>query len=402
MKKDSNNLILLPPAEYALRLGSLRQALRPAADAMLLADNADLYWLTGRVFDGFAYIPADGAPLYGLRRCAHLQGPGVGPARKIEEFAASVASATPAPARLALELDLLAYSAAERIRLAFAGQWPSLAVANAAPVLRAVRAVKTPLQQSMLRASGVHQDAVYRRVPSLYVEGMTDYELQVEIERASRLEGCLGQFRTAGSDMELFMGNVLTGDNADTPSPYDFAMGGAGMDPSLPVGADGTIIRPGTTVMVDVNGNYTGYMTDMTRCFSLGDLPAEALRAHELSRAICRRIASMAVPGAPASGLYEAALAMARDAGLERFFMGHRQHAGFVGHGVGIEVNEAPVLAPRSRDILAAGMVIAVEPKFVLPGVGAVGIENTYIVRPDGAPMDCITNAPEEITALQQ
>ena len=78
--------------------------------------------------------------------------------------------------------------------------------------------------------------------------------------------------------------------------------------------------------------------------------------------------------------------------------MGHNQKAGFVGHGLGIEINEAPVLAPRSRDVLAEGHVIAIEPKFVIPGVGAVGIENTYIVRADH--LECITPAAETLTEL--
>ena len=78
--------------------------------------------------------------------------------------------------------------------------------------------------------------------------------------------------------------------------------------------------------------------------------------------------------------------------------MGHRQKAGFVGHGVGIEVNELPVIAPRSRDILAAGNTIALEPKFVIPGVGAVGIENTYAVTDSG--LECITGAPTGVMTL--
>ncbi|MDE7443677.1 MAG: M24 family metallopeptidase, partial [Muribaculaceae bacterium] len=77
----------------------------------------------------------------------------------------------------------------------------------------------------------------------------------------------------------------------------------------------------------------------------------------------------------------------------------HRQHAGFIGHGVGIEINELPVIAPRSRDILQADNVIALEPKFVIPHVGAVGIENTYVVTADG--LKCLTNAPEEIIGLE-
>ena len=71
---NSDNLILISPDEYALRLGRLQQAIAPLADAVLLADNADLYWLTGRVFDGFAFVPASGEAVFGLRRCAHLRG----------------------------------------------------------------------------------------------------------------------------------------------------------------------------------------------------------------------------------------------------------------------------------------------------------------------------------------
>lgn len=398
----NRSLILLDHDEYTLRLSRMQQAVASCADAAILSDKATLYWLTGRVFAGFAYVPADGTPLFGLRRCVQFESDGVTAERKIEDFARHVAAAMPAPGRLALEMDSSSYSAVARISAAFAAQWPDAETVNAGAALRAMRAVKTPQQIEMMRRSGLRQEAVYRRIPAIYTPGMTDYELQVEIERESRLEGCLGQFRTAGDEMELFMGNVLTGDNADTPSPYDFAMGGAGMDPSLPVGADGSVIRRGCTVMVDVNGNYTGYMTDMTRTYRLGDITAEALRAHELSREICRRLAEMGTPGRPAREMYETALGMAREAGLEHRFMGHRQQAGFVGHGLGIEINEAPVIAPRSRDILAEGMCIALEPKFVIAGVGAVGIENTYVVRADGRPMECITNAPEEIIDLDK
>ena len=70
-----------------------------------------------------------------------------------------------------------------------------------------------------IRQSGIRQERVYRRIPHLYREGMTDLELQVEIERISRLEGCLGQFRISGDSMELYMGNILVGENADTPTP---------------------------------------------------------------------------------------------------------------------------------------------------------------------------------------
>ena len=161
------------------------------------------------------------------------------------------------------------------------------------------------------------------------------------------------------------------------------------------MGANGEEIKPGETIMVDMNGDFTGYMTDMTRTFALGDIESLALKAHQCSIDIHDTLKTMARPGVEAKSLYETAYKMAKDAGLERFFMGHRQHAGFIGHGVGIEINELPVIAPRSKDILQKGNVIAIEPKFVIPNVGAVGIENTYHVTDDG--LECLTNSPEQI-----
>lgn len=400
--KRSNILLLLSADEQALRLTHLKKLMaQDGTDAMLLNINANLYYLTGRVYSGYIYIHRDvDAPTYFVKRPVDLEGDGVIAIHKPENILEELQRhSLPMPKRLALEQDTLPYNAVLRLCRALGVSTDD--IANADALLRHARAVKTPGEIQMIASSGSCHEHVYRMIPRLYRDNMTDIELQVEIERVSRLEGCLGQFRINGNDMELYMGNVLAGDNADAPSPYDFAMGGAGADPSLPVGANGTIIRTGMTVMVDVNGNYTGYMTDMTRTFVLGDIPEEARRAHRLSIDICDTLAQMGRVDTAASAMYEKALEMAREAGLEHYFMGHRQHAGFVGHGVGIEINELPVIAPRSRDILEAGNVIAIEPKFVIPGVGAIGIENTYVVRED-APMRCLTNAPTQLINFEQ
>ena len=360
-------------------------------DAILVSENANLYYTSGRVFCGFTYITADGSVTYFVRRPVGLSGDNVRYIRKPEQIAEMLPAM---PATIALELDTTPYSTVERLRKIFG----DAQVANGSDVLRRCRAVKTPYEIARLNESGVHHVMAYSRIPRIYRGGMTDVELQVEIERVLRNEGCLGQFRIAGGSMELFMGNLLTGDNADNPSPYDFAMGGAGLDLSLPVGCNGSAISPGHTVMVDMCGNFTGYMTDMTRVFYVGRLDETAAKAHQLSIDIHHRLAKEFHAGCEAKRMYEVAMEMVTAAGMDDYFMGHTQKAGFIGHGVGIEVNELPVLAPRSRDMLEEGNVIAIEPKFVIPHVGAVGIENTYVVRNDR--LECITNAPEEITEL--
>lgn len=388
--------MLLPREEASLRIDRLHKAMAGAGIyGLLVADNADIFYLTGRVYAGFAYIPAGMAPLWFVRRPVELEGDGVVYIRKPEDMASHIVAAGLAmPRRLGLELDILSFNQAERLRSVF----PGAECVDTTPMMRAMRAVKTDFEVEQMRLSGLKHEQVYRKIPKLYRVGMTDVELQVEIERISRLEGCLGVFRISGQSMEIYMGNVLAGRNADVPAPYDFAMGGRGLDPSIPGGAAGEEIKEHNAVMVDLNGNFTGYMTDMTRVFAVGSLPQEAVDAHQCSIDICRAFEREARPGVEARTLYEMCADMARERGLERYFMGHRQHAGFVGHGVGIEVNEWPVIAPRSRQILERNNTIALEPKFVIPEVGAVGIENTYVIEDTGA--RSLTNAPEEIVQL--
>ena len=360
-------------------------------DAILLSDNVSLYYTSGRVFAGFTYITATGEVMYFVRRpigfddAAHVHY-----IRKPEMIPALLPEC---PKRLALKLDVTTVSEYRRLQNVF----PEAEIVDCSAMMRAVRSVKSPFEQELLKVCGKHHEAAYRAIPSVFRPGMTDVQFQIEIERLLRQEGCLGLFRVQGGSMELFMGNILVGDNADSPTPYDFAMGGAGVDASLPVGASGELIAEGKTVMVDACGNFNGYMTDQTRCFCLGTVSDIAQKAHRVSIDINHRIAQFG-EGTPAKALYEMACAMVEENELLDYFMGYSQKAGFIGHGLGIEINEAPVLAPRSKDVLQEGNVVAVEPKFVIPGVGAVGIENTYIVRQNH--MECITNAPEELLQL--
>lgn len=386
-------LLLLTHQEFETRLSRIRSFMdRASVDAVIISDFANQYYITGRVFAGHIYLPLEGMPVFFVRRPVRLDGDGVVYVRKPEQMAETIGLNVPAV--VGLEMDTASYSAITRLAAIF----PESKTANASTIMRCARAVKTDAEQQLLRESGIKQEHVYRLIPRLYRPGMSDLELQVEIERQSRLQGCLGQFRISGDSMEIYMGNVITGENADSPTPYDFAMGGRGLHPSLPVGCDGSLIERSHSVMIDMNGDYTGYMTDMTRTFSAGKLDDLAVRAHQCSIDIVHALADMARPGTPAKELYQRAEQMARDAGLADYFMGHRQKAGFVGHGLGIEINEMPVIAPRSRDIIESGNVIAFEPKFVIPHVGAVGIENTYIIHDESA--ECVTNAPEELIDL--
>lgn len=364
-------------------------------DACLLSVDVNLFYTTGRIYSGYFYLPTEGKPWFFVKRPNGLSGEQVVYIRKPEEIPGILADAgLQRPEHLLLELDELSYNETQRLLKAL----NPMEIGNGTLFMRMMRRIKTPMEIEQFRIAARKHEATYREIPACYRPGMTDLELQFEIELRMRRNGSMGLFRAFGPNMDIFMGSLLTGENAETPSPFDFALGGEGVNAACPLGANGTPLKEGMAVMIDMAGNYTPYMTDMTRVFSIGKLPEEAYRAHQVALEIQEAVKAQIKSGTPCSELYSIAAEKAQQAGLAANFMGTRQQAKFVGHGIGLQINELPVLTPRSKDALQANMVFALEPKFVLPGIGAVGIENSFLVTEDGG--EQLTLAPEEIIRL--
>lgn len=368
--------------ELELKWRRIQQAMRQEeADGCLLTMNMNLYYVSGQVFNGYFYLPAEGRPYWFVKRLTVPETNQVHVIRKPEQMPELFRDLNLAmPRKLLLEEDELSYNECIRLQHVFRAE----ATGNASALIRHIRMIKTPWEIEQMRISARKHEAVYREIPACYRPGMRDIELQIEIEKRMRVHGSLGYFRAFGSNMDIFVGSLLAGENAGEPSPFDFALGGTGMHASGPLGANGTLLEEGTTVMADMSGNYTAYQTDMTRVFSIGKLPDRAYRVHRVALEIQARMERTAKPGVSCAELYRDALAMAGQEGLKDCFMGTHLQAKFVGHGVGLEINELPVLTTRSKDILQPGMTFAFEPKFVLAGIGAVGIENTFLVTDSG------------------
>jgi Xaa-Pro aminopeptidase len=363
--------------------------------ACLISTNVNIYYLTGQIFAGFLYLPEEGKPVYFVQRPTDFDDEQVIFIRKPEDIPDLLKERNiPLPENLFLEEDQISYSEFVRLKKVF----NPAHTGNASPILRQARMVKTLWEIEQFRISAVKHAEAYREIPSVFRKGMTDIEFQIEIERIMRKHGSIGLFRAYGKNMDIFMGSILTGNNAAKSSPYDFALGGAGLHPALPIGASGEIIREGTTVMVDMAGSFTAYLSDMTRVFAFGELPQEAYRAHGLSIDMHTRLMEKVGPGTSCSEIFEWSVQMVENEGFTANFMGTVQQAKFVGHGVGIEINELPVLTGRSKDTLQPGMVFAYEPKFVLPGIGAVGNENTYLITDSG--IEKLTVFEEDIIKL--
>jgi Xaa-Pro aminopeptidase len=163
------------------------------------------------------------------------------------------------------------------------------------------------------------------------------------------------------------------------------------------------LLRPGKTE-VALAGELEafasqGYISDHARIFSIGPLPGELMRAHEAMLVIQEEARKQALPGIASGDIYAMMVAMAEDMGYSEFFMGAGDRKiRFTGHGVGLELDEFPFLAKGQRLLLESGMVIALEPKIILPGKGVVGIENTMLLTDTG--LECLSTFDDHITIL--
>ncbi|MCL1888000.1 MAG: Xaa-Pro peptidase family protein [Kiritimatiellaeota bacterium] len=377
------------------------------ADALLVCTPVNQLYLTGKIFNGYIWMPRSGSPHIFVRRPASLTGANVHPVKVPEDIPGILVRLGIPVGRWALEGEELPW--AFFMRLSRLSEPPAVSdptlpkravrpAASGSGLLRRARCYKTAHEIAIMREGGARHAGAVATFPQFFKAGMTDQEFAAGCEAAVRHAGSLGLFRIHGMSMECHMGTVLAGDNAGAESPYDFALGGAGLDDSLPVGQNNTVLERGMTVLVDIAYNHRGYLTDCSRTFSIGKPSKEVLAAHQCCVDIQAALAAAAVPGASCAELYQIALDRAADAGYADNFMGLSKKAKFVGHGTGLFINEWPVIGASAVHDLHPDQVVAFEPKIVLPGVGAVGVEDTFVITDSGA--ENITPCPREIVKL--
>lgn len=389
---------LVPAAEIERRIAGLQTLLADGElDAALVLQNADLYYYAGTVQQSYLYVPAAGSPTLFVRKVAaraRLESPlaGVvelGRLRDLPRLIAEIHGAL--PRRLGLELDVLPVARFRRLEQLF----PQAAFADVGPAIVRRRAVKSAWEIERVRAAAAVADEVCALVPGILREGLTEAEFAGRVEAEARRLGHEGFIRMRGFNQEMFYGQLLAGVSGTAPSYLDTPLAGTGLSPAVAQGVSFRTIRRGDPVVFDFVPVREGYMADFTRMFVVGKLAPELRRAYEVALLVQAAVAAVTRPGVTCRRVYETALAAAAQEGLGGSFMGEGDgQVRFVGHGVGLELDELPVLTASDLE-LAEGMVFALEPKFVLSGLGAAGIENTWAVTADG--VTALTTAPEHV-----
>jgi Xaa-Pro aminopeptidase len=371
-----------PSSEHAHRLATFQETLRARGlDGALLVHGLDVFYFTGTRQNAALFVPASGAAALlvrkSLARASQESAVEARPFPPSRELAGVLGGAR----RVGFTFDVAPVALLRFYERAL----PGVELADVSLPLREQRSVKSPSEVERIRETGALMSGVLREVPNFLAPGMREIELAAEIEYRLRRRGNEGTPPVRSFGPGLFVGVVTAGASATKASAFDGPVTGCGLSPAAPLGASAAAIAPDAPIILDYTAVKAGYLADMTRVAVCGRLSPELARAFDVALAIQDLVAAALRPGAIPSQLWQAARERADAAGLSGCFMGPPgDQARFVGHGIGLELDELPVLAPGFDAPLVEGQTIAVEPKFVFPGQGAVGIENTWAVGPQG------------------
>jgi Xaa-Pro dipeptidase len=378
---------LTPKEEIRERIRALQERLsRDGVEGAFLVQNADLFYFTGSIQQGVLFVPASAEPVYFVRRVYE---------RAVEEAAIDqivrIASPKEIPVHfekkkvsfrtIGFELDVMPVNTFER----FSRLFPDAKAVDASWAIREIRAVKGPSEIGAMRACGKHLADLLSGAREWIRPGVTETALGGILQGRAISAGHTTITRMRAWNQEAGLGCVISGADAAIPSYADFPTAGKGSGPYVPVGQGHRTFGENEPILVDLMWAQDGYLVDMARTYVIGSLPEKLTNAYGMAAEVMRRIESATRPGAVAGHLYEIGMETASRTPFAGHFMGAPGYnVKFIGHGVGIETDEFPFIAKGSKTILLPGMTFALEPKFVFPSEGAVGLENTYLVTETG------------------
>jgi len=391
-----------PKAELEQRVFNLQKYLKNEnIDGALILQRIDLFYFTGTIQQAHLYVPAEGDPILMVRKSydrakAESSIEKILPMNQPSHIPDILkANGHALPATLGLELDVLPTN----LFFSFQSIFKNQQIVDISQAIRLIRAVKSPYEIGMMRRAAELSDQVAAWVPNILRAGMSELELAGKIEAESRRLGHQGVLRMRLWGSEMFYGHLLSGATAAVPSFLASPTGGIGASPAVAQGPGFKTIQRHEPVLVDYIFSYNGYLSDHTRIFSIGPLSAELMAAHAAMLEVQQMIKKLAKPGMKSGQIYNQALEKTKDLGYADHFMGFGgERVRFVGHGIGLEVDEYPFLAAGQPLELQAGMTIALEPKLIFPGKGVVGIENTHVVTEDG--LEQLGRFPEDVIVI--
>ncbi|MDZ4803763.1 MAG: Xaa-Pro peptidase family protein [Candidatus Eisenbacteria bacterium] len=384
-------LSTVPSTEIEARLERTRARLRMAdVEAALIIQRADFFYLTGTAQNGLLSLPAesDGEPLLLVQKSrsrAREESPIARqePLDSPRGLASALRAAGHGPwRRIGLELDVLPWREVRRLE----EQFPGVEFVDISMPLREIRMVKSEYEIRQMEGAAEILARVFARVPEILRASEREIDAAAAIEGEMRRHRHQALVRIRRWNMELAGATVAAGPSASHPQAFDGADGSVGLYPAFPHSGSERPLVFGEPIMIDLVAGFGGYLADKTRIFVLGRLvDPELLEAHRFTLRLQAEIQDRLRPGAVCSSIYTHVMEQVSATAWQSGFMGWGENqVAFIGHGVGLELDELPILSARSSTALKEGMVVAIEPKIFFGERGGVGIENSWVVTADG------------------
>jgi Xaa-Pro dipeptidase len=383
-----NDYALVPKAEIQSRIERFQKWLEAEAlDGAFLLQHVDIFYFSGTLQRSILFVPASGQPLLmvikSVQRAINESSlKEVLPLGGRDALPSLLADFNHAPIeRVGLELDVLPTAQ----YLWFKNKFPQMQIVDVSPGIRTLRMIKSPYEIDQIRRSAAILDKGYRQIRGLIREGMPALEIDGLLFSIARREGHMGVMRMRGWNQEMMNAHVFTGAGGAVVSCCETPGNGTGITPAMPQGAGRERVTRNQPIYIDYGVAVNGYHGDQTRTLVIGELDRTLARAHACSEEILETLGNEIRPGMTCRAIYDKAKAIAGKRGFEDHFMGHGEgQVRFLGHGLGLEIDEMPVIAPKFKMPVEEGMVFALEPKFSFPGLGIVGIEDDYLVTAQG------------------
>ena len=376
---------------YRKRLEQLQANLRDKGwQAALVMQPRDLYYYAGTAQPANLWVPDEGDPVLFTRRVHELtqkatwidhtvSAGGFGEmSRALADMELSLASG----AVLGVEQDVLPYRLVESLKKNLEG----VKLENLSPTILQQRLVKDDEELARIRKAVELWEKGHEAIMETLAVGVAEYEVAATMEYAARRGGGDGMVWPRRWDSHLPAGGIVaSGPNAWVVSGEAMTVTGVGLSQALPWGPSSRRLEAGDLVVVDFTLSYEGYHCDMTRTYCVGDPNQEQMNLWERLLELHLQVVDEIRPGVTGEDLYLVAKRLAEDMGLIDNFMGVGSERGsYIGHSIGLELDEWPVLGAGYQEPLPVGAVITIEPKFMVPGQGAVMVEDDIVVTPSG------------------
>tara|TARA_B100000900_G_scaffold164859_1_gene139921 strand:- start:874 stop:2130 length:1257 start_codon:yes stop_codon:yes gene_type:complete len=251
-------------------------------------------------------------------------------------------------------------------------------------IMYELREIKSSWEIEMLRESGKINEKMFKAVKEKGGLGLTELEMASIADKVSRNAGFGGRIRMRKWPMDCDRVVIVAGKSASVPSYFDSAIGGVGASPISSLGSGHEKVKPSSPVTVDIVHLHRGYVSDCTRIFSAGKLNNEWMERLDDMVEIRNKVVSSLESGDNCSKTWDIGSQLAKEMGYEKNLMGMLpDQSNFLGHSVGLELDETPVIAKGFDRPLRNGGIMAIEPK-VIYADGCIGTEDTFVRTRNG------------------